>query len=59
VRGKVREVEPPVDTRDFEELVAEEVTTAPAASPADSIPGGRPRLGSCFLLFRPHHATGS
>jgi len=43
MRVKVRQVEPPADTRDLEELVAEEPATAPATRPEDRILGGGQR----------------
>jgi hypothetical protein len=39
MRVKVREVKPPADTRDLDELVAEEPTTAPATRLEDGAPG--------------------
>jgi hypothetical protein len=43
MRAKVREVEPPADTRDLEELVAEAPTTAPATRPGDGVLGSGQR----------------
>jgi hypothetical protein len=38
---KVREIKPPSDTGDLDELVAEEVPAAPASGPDTSAPGGQ------------------
>ena len=51
MRAKVREVEPPADTRDLEELVAEEPTTAQATRPEDgALDGGHREPGQVVHL---------